>query len=469
MIRKHQLNVTGLSMDSRTLQPGDLFFALDNNYIKEAISKGAKAIFCEKKPSQTYNIPIIEIPDLKNKIGLIASDFYNHPSQHFHVIGITGTNGKTSCSHFIAHAFKLAGFKSAVIGTLGNGIIDQIHLGTHTTPDPVFLQKLLNDFYHQKVNFVSMETSSHGLDQGRVNGTHFEVGIFTNLTQDHLDYHDTMRNYAEAKFQLFRQPHLKHAVLNIDDRYGLEWANTLKSKLDVIGITTNPLSSSFDFPVISAENIQTTPGGLSAKIKSPWGEGDLSTTLWGKFNLSNLLCVIATLGIYQISLDKILDYISQLKNVSGRMQLIRTENKPLVIVDYAHTPDALLKTLEAIREHCEGELWCIFGCGGDRDKSKRPKMGQIAEQYADQVILTDDNPRTENSLEIIANIQEGISQQKTIIIEHNRRRAIQHAISCAKPNDVVLIAGKGHEPYQEIGHEKIPFNDILEVKMFLSN
>jgi len=463
--------ITGISMDSRTVKPGDLFFALNPLYIDEAVQKGAKIIICEKAPIKKYNIPIIPTDDLRNKIGIFASEFYHQPSKNLHIIGVTGTNGKTSCTHFIAQAFKMAGFKSAVMGTLGNGFIEHINPGTHTTPDPILLQQLLADFAQQKTDFIAMEASSHGLEQGRLNGVNIETGVFTNLTRDHLDYHQNMENYAQAKFRLFEHQGLKHAVLNLDDAYGLEWAKKLKStypKLDIYGITTSSTLPIIDIPIISAGKIQTSITGLTAEIKSPWGENTLNTNLLGKFNLSNLLCVLTVLGIYKLSLENIVNYLGQLKTAPGRMEMLGgTSGKPLIIIDYAHTPDALLKTLQALREHCEGELWCIFGCGGDRDQGKRPEMGAIAEQYADQMIITDDNPRSENPANIIADIRKGLVSSKNIIIEHDRRRAIEHALSSTKEGDIILIAGKGHETYQEIGNQKIPYNDSLAVKILL--
>lgn len=463
--------ITGISMDSRAVKPGDLFFALNPLYIDEAVQNGAKIIICEKTPIKKYDIPVIQIDNLRNKIGLLAAEFYDIPSKNLHIIGVTGTNGKTSCTHFIAQAFKMAGFKSAVMGTLGNGLIEHIIPGTHTTPDPVLLQQLLANFAEQKTDFVAIETSSHGLDQGRLNGVMIETAVFTNLTRDHLDYHHNMENYAQAKFRLFEHKGLKHAVLNLDDQYGLAWANQLRarhSQLKIYGITTNSHLPLIEIPIISAGNIKTNSTGLTAQITSPWGKNTLNTHLLGKFNLSNLLCVLAVLGIYDISFEKILDYLTKLKTAPGRMQTLGgTSGKPLVIIDYAHTPDALLKTLQALREHCDGELWCIFGCGGDRDQGKRPEMGAIAEQYADQIILTDDNPRSENPGEIIADIRKGLVSSKNIIIEHDRRRAIEHALSSTKEGDIILIAGKGHETYQEIGNQKIPYNDSLAVKMLL--
>jgi UDP-N-acetylmuramoyl-L-alanyl-D-glutamate--2,6-diaminopimelate ligase len=464
--------ITGLSLDSRTLKAGNAFFALNPFYVDDAVQKGANVILCEKLPLKRYDIPVIQIDNLKHKLGHFAAEYYGFPSRHLHVIAATGTNGKTSCTHFLAQAFNMAGFKSAVIGTVGNGLIDHIMPGSLTTPDPLSLQQLLADFHAQKTDFVAMEASSHGLDQARLNGTKIETALFTNLSRDHLDYHETMENYAQAKFRLFEHPHLQHAIFNLDDPYGYIFAEKVQAQypeIDIYGITLQERKSALkNITIISANAIKTTANGQSAKLNTPWGKGTLSTDILGKFTLTNLMSVLTVLGVYKIPLEEICIYLSRLNSVPGRMQRLGgTDGKPLVIIDHAHTPDALLKTLETLREHCQGELWCIFGCGGDRDPGKRPQMGRIAEQFADHIILTDDNPRHENPAKIINHIREGFSSQNNVMVEHDRRRAISHALSIAKTGDVILLAGKGHETYQEIGTQKIPFNDSLAVKLLL--
>ena len=386
-----------------------------------------------------------------------------HP---FRVIAVTGTNGKTSTTHFIAQALKMAGFNSAVIGTLGNGLIGHLEPATHTTPDAIALEKIYENFTAQHVDFVSLEASSHGLVQNRLKNTDIFMGIFTNLTQDHLDYHKTWENYAAAKLKLFTDFNLKHAIINIDDPTGKLWAKTISAPTLTLSLNSRQAD-------IYVSDIKIHSNYITGLVHTPWGNNQLLTTkLLGPFNLYNLLSVIAALGLLQIPLNNILDYISQLKPIPGRMEAFGgTAGKPLIIVDYSHTPDSLEKALQALQAHCPdtGKLWCVMGCGGDRDKLKRPIMGHIAETLADYVIITDDNPRTENSHTIIADIVAGITpaQQPAIIIEPNRARAISHAIQSAKSNDIILIAGKGHETYQEIGHEKIPFSDILEVKKLL--
>lgn len=389
------------------------------------------------------------------------------------IIGITGTNGKTSISHFIAQTLKLAGLNTGIIGTLGNGLTDHLEPSKLTTPGPKEYQELLAYFNSQKTDVITLEASSHGLVQNRLKGTNFYIAIFTNLTRDHLDYHKTLENYEAAKLKLFTDYNPHFSIINIDDPTGFKFANLLKDK-NIYCTSTELQKNPLNLPLIYATDITPHASGTTAHIHTPWGDGILNTHLFGKFNISNLLAVITTLGIFNIKLADSLNYISQLNSVSGRMQLFNTpekklqKNKPVIIIDYAHTPDALEKTLKTVREHCHGKIWCVFGCGGDRDKGKRPEMGKIAENLADFLVLTDDNPRTELSRNIIADIKSGIKNTKPIITEPNRRRAIEHAVSSAKPEDVVLIAGKGHETYQEIGHERLPFSDELEVKLLLA-
>lgn len=476
MISNLNIKPRGISQDSRTVKAGDLFFALIPDYIPDAINKKACAIIADQtRCHHVLNatqapIPIIFVEHLKQKLGEYAAEFYRHPSKHLKIIGVTGTNGKTSCTHFLAQIFQQSGFKSGVIGTLGNGEINHLHHSIYTTPDAISLQQCLLDFYKKNIRFVALEASSQGLAQGRLNGTLIETALFTNLTQDHLDYHGSLENYAKAKYLLFQHPGLKNAVFNLDDPLGFEWADhfSKQSDLKVYGISTKEIFTSF--PVIYAKDIQTHPEGFTATVTTPKGQGVLTSKLWGKFNLSNLLGVLSILLIYDFPLDRALEALSQLTNVTGRMQLFKKAQKPLVIVDYAHTPDALQKTLETIREHSAvgAKLWCIFGAGGDRDADKRPKMGRIAEYYADEIILTNDNPRNENPLDIIAQIRSGfINPQNSAIIELSREKAIAHALTCAKPEDIILVAGKGHEDTQEICGEKFPYSDILTVKLLL--
>lgn len=462
--------VTGLSSDSREIKEGNCFFALrglhvdGRSFIADAIKKGACAVILEEpiKDMGTSSVPFIYIPKLSTKLGEIGARFYERPSEKLTMIGVTGTNGKTSTSQFIALTMKMAAKICGVIGTLGYGFPEDLLPSTHTTCNALTLQKQLSDIYRQGADTVVMEVSSHALDQHRTGGVAFDIAIFTNLTRDHLDYHGNMENYAAAKKKLFYLPGLKYAVINTDDAFGLELARELSGKLQVYcyGTKDNDLA----LPSVQAHNIHLNNKGTTAKISSPWGEGQLRSKLLGRFNVSNQLAVLTTLQLLNIPLDMSLEYLSQLQTVPGRMQVFGGGKLPLVVVDYAHTPDALKQVLLALREHTHGTLWSVFGCGGDRDRGKRPLMGQIAERFSDQLIITNDNPRTEDPGQIVAEIISGLLCPWAVEVEHDRGAAIAHVISCAQAGDVILVAGKGHENYQIIGTEKIPFNDSEHIQ-----
>ncbi len=469
----YQTEITGLSYDSRDTKPGDLFIAhagpiaQRTDFIKQAIANGAIAVLrdaqvpfpsSENQPEINAAIPILAIDALREKVGLIAARFYHQPSASLTMIGITGTNGKTSCSHFIARGLQQAGKPCGIIGTLGSGFPDQLNTDTMTTPDPTVLQQVLADLKQQGAKAVAMEVSSHSLEQHRVTGIGFNIAVFTNLTRDHLDYHGTMENYGKAKERLFQTPSLKYAVINADDAFGLNLLDKYSTQLTCYAYSLENHPKLLP-NLVHAQDIKFTNQGLSAKVITPWGQGQLKSSLLGRFNLSNLLAALSVLGIMQIPLPDILHSLAQFPTVPGRMQALGGGKQPLVVIDYAHTPDALEKALKALREHCHGQLWCVFGCGGNRDAGKREIMGQIAERYSDQLIITDDNPRFEDPKTIVSDISKGLLCPWASEVEHDRRAAIAHAIDCAGTNDIVLIAGKGHEPYQQIGTEKIPFND----------
>lgn len=462
------IEVSGLALDSRKVKPGDLFFAcvgtqLDGRlYIEDAIKRGAQVVLAEGTPAleMRESIPVIFMPDLSKQVGSIASHFYHSPSEKMQIVGITGTNGKTSCSYFIAEALTHHHFPCGVIGTLGNGLYGNIQESNLTTPDAVTLQKTFADFLSLGAKHVAMEVSSHSIDQGRMNGIDFAIGIFTNLTRDHLDYHGTMENYGNTKKKFFEQAATKTIILNADDAFGKKLIAEFQGKKPVYAYSLEKPTQSSDIPFIYAENIRLDINGIHATVISPWGQGELSAQLIGKFNLSNVLAAFTALCLLEIPFEKVLQLISQLKSVPGRMQALGGKEKPLVVVDYAHTPDALEKVLQALRNHCQGKLICIFGCGGDRDRGKRPMMAAIAEKFSDCVMVTDDNPRTENPAQIFQDIFQGFSAPKDILHEHDRTKAIQTMIREAKAGDCVLIAGKGAETYQMIGDKKIHFSDV---------
>lgn len=487
--------ITGISLDSRSTKTNDLFFALPGTqtdgaeFINSAKNKGAIAVLLhtnnkEEEPFQshvkelkknTINInhefPIIPIFQLTEKVGKIASKFYGDPSQKMKIIGVTGTSGKTSITQFIANSLSMTGRPAGVIGTLGYGLANQLQAGELTSPDAITLQKELAELYALGAQYVAVEASSHGLAQSRLNGVMIDIGIFSNLSRDHLDYHQTMSDYARAKHLLFERSDLKYGVFNLDDNYGLQWATEYKDILTCYGITLdiNHYHQKTIPNIICADKIHFNENGLTASIMTPWGDGLLTSKLLGRFNLVNLLSVVATLGILEIPFDDIITTIAQLTSLPGRMQTLGGGEQPLIVIDYAHKPDALSNVLQTLREYCKDKLWCVFGCGGNRDRGKRPIMGRIATTYADEVILTDDNPREEQPHEIIADIVSGIANPNQVVIEHDRARAIEHVLACAKPGDVVLIAGKGHEMYQIIGKEKKPFSDLMQVKICLAN
>lgn len=469
--------VSGLSSDTRQMKAGDCFFALKGlqvdgrEYIPVAIEQGACAIVVDQDLpySENVSVPVISLPDLSKQLGHIAAKFYAYPAKDLIMIGVTGTNGKTSTSQFIARSLEMASTTCGIIGTLGYGLPEHLSPSGFTTSDALTLQRQIAELHQQGAHAIAMEVSSHALVQARTNGVIFDIAIFTNLSRDHLDFHGTMENYGAAKKRLFYSEGLKHAIINTDDPFGTNLANELIGKVDLVCYGTLP--NSLSLPMVMANHIQLNGKGISVKVVSPWGEGLLKSKLLGRFNVSNLLAALSTLLVLEVPFHTALDYLSQLQTVPGRMQVFGGGKLPLIVVDYAHTPDALSQVLLALREHTHGALWCVFGCGGDRDKGKRPIMGQIAERYSDHLIITDDNPRTEDPVRIVSDIMKDLLCPWAVEVEHDRGAAIAHVISCAQPGDVVLIAGKGHETYQIIGEEKLPFSDSehIQIQLRLKN
>ncbi|HVY53964.1 MAG TPA: UDP-N-acetylmuramoyl-L-alanyl-D-glutamate--2,6-diaminopimelate ligase [Gammaproteobacteria bacterium] len=470
---QNQISFTGLAQNSQLVQPGFLFLACKGNtfdgrqYIDEAIQRGAVAVLADAesidlKEELRYGVRIVYLPNLSNHIPEIARQFYDFPAKKLQIIGVTGTNGKTSCTHFLAQALSSYGALCGIIGTLGSGLLGSLQNTLMTTPDTVTLQRMFAEFVKQNARYVAMEVSSHSLDQKRIEGVEFTVGIFTNLTQDHLDYHGTMADYGAAKKKLFTDYALKHAIINIDDAFGRELQADLPTD-QVISYSINNHKAQ-----IYTREVSFDIAGVRAYVVTPWGEGQLNAPLIGEFNLSNVLAVLGALGALGLPLEAVLAAMMHLKSAPGRMQILGGGSKPTVIIDYAHTPDALEKTLLALRKHCQGKLYCVFGCGGDRDKGKRPLMGAIAEAHADHVVLTSDNPRHENPHGIIQEILVGLKSPNRVFVQEDRSKAIQEVIQCAAQGDYVLIAGKGAETYQQIGDEKRPFNDCEQAAKWLS-
>jgi UDP-N-acetylmuramoyl-L-alanyl-D-glutamate--2,6-diaminopimelate ligase len=460
------LEIGGLALDSRIVGSGDLFIALAGTkqhglaHINEAIDKGASSVLFD--PSGAGNqfagtgrdIPVIPVENLGFVLGELAARFYGDPSQSLDVIGITGTNGKTSCSQFLGQVLDGCG----IIGTLGWGEWGQLNNTVNTTPDALTVQQILAEFVKAKKKTVAMEVSSHGLDQGRVNGVRFTGAVITNISRDHLDYHGTMEAYLAAKLKLLRTPGLRFVVVNLDDASCGQIIAAVPEPVVVWGVSAKGNSASPGECVI-AEGIQLTPSGIELDVIWRGNAQRIRAPLYGDFNADNLLCVLAVMLALGQSLTEAATKLATIKPITGRMEHCGTQANGLnVFVDYAHTPDALRRVLASLRKHCTQALWVVFGCGGDRDAGKRPQMGSIAEQWADRVVVTDDNPRFENNLGIANEILAGCSSDKVMLIQ-DRKLAIEYAITNAAENDCVVIAGKGHESYQEIDGVRYPFND----------
>jgi UDP-N-acetylmuramoyl-L-alanyl-D-glutamate--2,6-diaminopimelate ligase len=471
-----ELSVSGLTLNSNEVSEGCLFIALNGanhhglSYAKLAIEKGAIAVLFDNNDAKladeflaNSNVLKIPVADLLKNLGAIAVRFYGDSSNAMNVIGVTGTNGKTSCSQFLAQVLK----NSGVIGTLGWGKFEQLKQTLNTTPDALAVQKMLATLKNDGCENIAMEVSSHGLTQGRVNGVKFKGAVFTNFSRDHLDYHGTMEAYLEAKLKLFDMPQLEFAVINLDDKMNEKIVAAIPKNVEIIGVTTRENQSSCN-QILAAQNIELNLSGIQFDVLWQGQKQALHVPLIGLFNLENVLCVLAVMLKLGIELKDAASRLTNLKPVEGRMQRFGgTNNQPLVVVDYAHTPDALEKVLGSLRAHTLGKLGVVFGCGGNRDNGKRSQMGRVAEQFADWVVVTDDNPRFESNESITQDILNGFFHNEAKII-HDRAKAIHNAIEHATAYDCVLIAGKGHENYQEINGVQFPFNDaecVREIMM----
>jgi UDP-N-acetylmuramoyl-L-alanyl-D-glutamate--2,6-diaminopimelate ligase len=471
-------SITGLSNDSRHIEHGDLFIANKGQlydateFIQNAADAGASAALVDSGfdfEARVYSIPVTKVEDLSTKSGIIADRFYKHPSAALKVTGITGTNGKTSTAFFIAQALnKLNANKVSVIGTLGIGMPGNIQHGVNTTPDALTIHREIRSMQTKGVNNLVMEVSSHALEQKRVAGVKFDIAVFTNLSREHLDYHGDMAMYANAKRQLFLAESLSAVVINTDDEFGQELVNEFQEKLSVLtyGLDGNSIPKQAGNH-ISGKIIASEVGLLSVDVTSPWGEGNIRCALTGEFNVSNLLASLAVLCVSGIELDTALQLLSKTEAVPGRMECFSKKGEAKVIVDYAHTPDALQKSLQSLRNLTKGRLICVVGCGGDRDPGKRPIMAKIAETFSDKTIFTSDNPRNENPETIVTQMLSGVEDRESIRVILDRAEAIRLAISSALADDVILVAGKGHETYQEIANVRTPFSDRQLVRNLL--
>jgi UDP-N-acetylmuramoyl-L-alanyl-D-glutamate--2,6-diaminopimelate ligase len=456
-----RVKATGLAVDSRRVAPGDVFVAMPGHHVDgrtyavDAVRRGAAAVLYEAGEPPMLDVPAIPVTGLAVLAGEIAHLVYERPSERLWMAGVTGTNGKTSVSQWIAQAMCLLDRKCGVIGTLGGGFPGQLIESVNTTPDAVSVHRALAGFADEGAVACAMEVSSIGIEEGRVNGVHFDVASFTNLTRDHLEYHGSMEVYGAAKEKLFGWPGLGTAVINLDDPFGAQLAARLAGRVPTIGYTLENREGGDR--VLAARDIVMSGATLSFTVDGVRFEAPVV----GRFNISNLLGVIGALLAGDETLADIAAVLHRIEPPPGRMQAVGGHGRPLVVVDYAHTPDALEKALGTLRDTAAarcGKLVCIFGCGGDRDPGKRPLMGAMAERLADRVLVTSDNPRSEDPLAIIEAIASGMKHRPAI--EPDREAAIRCALAEAAADDVVLLAGKGHEPYQEIAGVRRPFSDL---------
>ncbi len=459
----YDIEINNLKMDSREIKKGDLFvcisgFTVDgHHYVDEAVKNGAAVIVAERDIQA--KVPVVIVPDTIRFLAMAAAKFYQYPTNQVPLIGVTGTNGKTTVTYLLEQIFKYHGKKTGVIGTIQMKIGEDVFPVDNTTPDALFLQNTIRKMIDSGVKQVIMEVSSHALDQGRVYGCDYNTAIFTNLSQDHLDYHDSMDDYLRAKSLLFAQlgsgyhsNNRKYAVINLDDGASSKLIRSTAQKVITYGIDNEAM--------IMAKSITLTPTGTKFLLCTPNGNTEINSQLIGKFNVSNMLAASAAALVNEVPLSIVKKALETIQGVTGRFELVNHENSFSVIVDYAHTPDSLENVLTTIREFAKRKVYVVVGCGGDRDRSKRPLMAQIALKYADEAIFTSDNPRTENPDIILNDMISGVtnSEGKYQVIP-DRRKAIYKAISQATEHDIILIAGKGHETYQQIGHVKHHFDD----------
>ncbi len=472
--------ISSLAMDSREMQRNGLWLALQGTrghaleHFADARRRGAVAVIAEpggdwdrdRIARLSAEVPVVSLPGLRRHAGEIAARFFGQAAHAMRVIGVTGTNGKTSVAHFLAQALS-SRVPTAVLGTVGNGFPGDLRASTHTTLDAVNLHAQLGELFARGARVAAMEVSSHALHQERVAGIPFHTAVFTNLSRDHQDYHGSMQAYADAKARLFHGPGLALAVINADDPVGARLASDVRPRTFTVAVGSSPGVVRLGDRFLLLREIQARADGLRLRFDSSWGPGELQSRLLGRFNGENLALALAVLLAWDMSPGSAVAALEQVQPVSGRMMVFLAPGKPRVVVDYAHTPDALEKVLSGLREHVSGRLVCVFGCGGDRDRGKRPQMGEVAQRLADRVVLTDDNPRSEDPQQIVAEILSGMLDRQSVHVEHDRAKAIRVSIAAAGPNDLILVAGKGHEDYQESAGQRRPFSDIEQVQLAL--
>lgn len=472
--------ISDITLDSRKAVRGGLFLACQGiashglEHVDRAVNAGVAAVAWEPapdvhEPRLPASVVAVRVPGLGQHVGRIADRFFGSPSAAIRIAGITGTNGKTTSAWLLAQAMSAAGQRAGYSGTLGFGLTSTLKPATHTTPDSVTVHRQLFDLHAGGVRWLGMEVSSHALAQERVGGVRFDAAVFTNLSRDHLDYHKDMEAYGEAKARLFSLPGLRHRVINMGDAFGRRMAERLAPDVALTAIWAGPgdhAGAADHF--VHARTVVPEASGLDVQFDSSWGAGRLRSRLIGDFNAENLLTALAMLLLWEVPLSRAVPALESSSAPPGRLETFGGRHeRPLAVVDYAHSPDALEKALRALRRHCRGRLWCVFGCGGDRDPGKRPIMGAIAAELADEIILTDDNPRTEDADLIVAAIASGIPARQPHRVLRERGKAIATALQEAQPDDVVLIAGKGHEDYQIHGTTSHAFSDRVEVQRWM--
>ena len=467
-----------MTLDSRQAASGDLFVAVAGHqadgrrFIPQAIAQGVAAVIAEAEGVaedgdivEMHGVPVIYLAQLPQRLSALAGRFYQQPGEQLRLIGVTGTNGKTTTTQLLAQWANLLGETGAVMGTVGNGLYGQLVSTENTTGSAVDVQHVLHSLVEKGATVAAMEVSSHGLVQHRVAALPFAAAAFTNLSRDHLDYHGDMTRYEAAKWLLFSEHQVGQMIINADDEVGYRWLLNLP---DAVAVTMqNNLQPGCRGRWLKAIEVNYHDNGASITFESSWGNGVIDSRLMGAFNVSNLLVALATLLSLGYPLDGLIATGNQLQPVCGRMEVFNAPGKATIVVDYAHTPDALEKALEAARLHCKGQLWCVFGCGGDRDKGKRPLMGAIAEQFSDVVVITDDNPRGEEPAAIVEGILSGLLDAGRARVVHGRAQAVTNVIMQAQEDDVVLVAGKGHEDYQLVGNRRLDYSDRVTVARLL--
>jgi UDP-N-acetylmuramoyl-L-alanyl-D-glutamate--2,6-diaminopimelate ligase len=461
--------VAGLSLDSRKIEHGHAFVALKGDrghglgYVDDAVRRGAVAVIHDGLGGEPdLDLPCVAVPGLAGRMGELASRFWAAPSDLMTIAGVTGTNGKTSVAHFLAQSWQRAYGLAGMVGTLGYGVMGDLARSDHTTPDVLTLNGILANCLDRGVERVAMEVSSHALQQERCQTVQFDAAVFTNLSRDHLDYHEDMQAYADTKKRLFTEFVPRFAIINHDDLTGRSWIGDLGGDTQVLGFGMAPGAE------LAGEILGVDADGMYLRFNGPWGDSEFRTGLLGAFNVSNLLATAGTLSLLGMPWGEVVREMEMMNPVPGRMMRLGGEpGQPVVVVDYAHTPDALAQALQATRAHLSGRLTCVFGCGGNRDRGKRPEMGRAAEAFADLLVVTSDNPRYESVNSIINDVLSGLESPQEAQVEADRAAAISLAIRNSGPGDIVLVAGKGHETWQEVSGQKLPFSDEAVIRTAL--